>query len=89
MKSGGKPVTCFQNGIGAGSSPAARCLKTAWIDDQAAILTVDDRSVGMTIDNAIHFRKKIPEGAFNIKAKAGPVGQANGMAGQFKGGGRW
>ena len=56
----------FQQRIGTGRTVPAVDLKSPGIDDQLARHPFADRIMGMAVDNAIRFRKDIPEPGFDI-----------------------
>jgi len=68
----------LKNGIGARGTVTAGGLKTSGIDHEYLAIALDGGAMGMAVDHAVGLREDIEKGAFNIQAKAGTMGQANG-----------
>jgi hypothetical protein len=80
-----KCCSCLYDCIGTGSPPPAGGLKAAGIYDQCLTIPAADGPVRMAINHAVDIGKEVPKACFDIVAKSGPMGQADGKISQAEG----
>lgn len=81
---GGKLFTSFQDGVCSRGAIRAGRLEGARVDKEGVAMTMTDRPVGVAIDDAVRFRKDIPQRLFDVRTLVRPVGKADGEATKLK-----
>ena len=81
---GRKLFSSFQDGVCSRGAIRAGRLEGAGVEKEGVAMTMADRSVGVAIDDAVRFRKDIPQRLFDVRTLVRPMGKADGEATKLK-----